>query len=397
LPDPNRSHLNRPGELQPRFFRVVDHELIEAFDQRVFEPLGDRPAAPFLGLFVGDRIGAPEPLGKCDQPLGGVRVAVEDHILASLAQLRVDGVIHVELAGIDDAHVHACRDRVVEEHAVHCAAHRLVAAEAEAQVGQAARNMDVRAARFDRARRLDEVDRIVVVLLDPRRDREDVGIEDDILRRKADAGQQLVGALADFDLARLRVRLANLVERHHDDGGAIGHHLARLLQERLLAFLHADRIDDRLARHALQAGFDHRPFGRVDHHRHARDVGLRADQLQEGRHGVLGIEQALVHVDVDDLGAVLNLLARDLDGLGIVARHDQLFKRRRSGDVGALADVDEHGGLRSRFGLVFVSGGHKVVQAAMRIGSRPARKVWRFVPGMARGVLPATAFAIARM
>jgi hypothetical protein len=34
--------------------------------------------------------------------------------------------------------------------------------------------------------RLDEVDTVIVVLLDARRDREDVRVEDDVLGRKAD-------------------------------------------------------------------------------------------------------------------------------------------------------------------------------------------------------------------
>ncbi len=86
------------------------------------------------------------------------------------------------------------------------------------------------------------------------------------------------------------------------------------------------------------------PFRAVDHHRHARDIGLGGDQLEEGRHRFLAVEQALVHVDVDHLRAVLDLLPRDLDGLGIVARHDQLLERRGARDVGALADIDETGG-----------------------------------------------------
>ena len=51
-------------------------------------------------------------------------------------------------------------------------------------------------------------------------------------------------------------------------------------------------------------------FDEFDHHRHARDVRLGGDQVEEGGHRLFGIEQALVHVDVDHLGAVLDLLAR---------------------------------------------------------------------------------------
>ena len=139
--------------------------------------------------------------------------------------------------------------------------------------------------------------------------------------------EQLVGALADLDLALLRVGLADLVERHDHDGGAIVADLAGMVEELLLAFLHADRIDDRLARDAFEARLDHAPFRAVDHDRHAGDVGLGGDQLEEGGHRRLGVEQALVHVDVDDLGAVLDLLARDLDRGGIIAGHDQLLER----------------------------------------------------------------------
>jgi hypothetical protein len=58
------------------------------------------------------------------------------------------------------------------------------------------------------AHRLDEVDAVVVVLLDAGRHREDVGIEDDVFGRKAHLGhQQIIGALADFDLALLGVGL----------------------------------------------------------------------------------------------------------------------------------------------------------------------------------------------
>jgi hypothetical protein len=61
----------------------------------------------------------------------------------------------------------------------------------------------VRAALLDqRARGLDEVDGVVVVLLDAGGDGEDVRIEDDVFRREADLfDQQVVGAGADLDLA----------------------------------------------------------------------------------------------------------------------------------------------------------------------------------------------------
>src|SRR5207237_3661256 len=56
----------------------------------------------------------------------------------------------------------------------------------------------------------------------------------------------------------------------------------------------------------------------------------------------------LVHVDVDDLGAVLDLVARHLQRRGVVAGGDQLAEFGRTRDVGALADIDERNLRRQR-------------------------------------------------
>ncbi len=159
------------------------------------------------------------------------------------------------------------------------------------------------------------------------------------LRVGAVGDQQLVGALADLDLALGGVGLADLVERHDHDRGAIGAALGGELEERPLAFLHADRIDHRLARHAFEAGLDHAPFRAVDHHRDAGDVGLGGDALEEGGHRLLAVEQGLVHVDVDDLRAVLDLVAGDLDRGVIIAGEDQFLELGRAGDVGQRSPI----------------------------------------------------------
>jgi hypothetical protein len=88
---------------------------------------------------------------------------------------------------------------------------------------------------FDVLHRFDEVHRVVVVLVDAGRHREDVGVEDDVFRREADAvHQNAVGALADLELAGPGIGLAHLVERHDDDGGAVAAQQFRLLDEFVL-------------------------------------------------------------------------------------------------------------------------------------------------------------------
>src|SRR4029453_13434070 len=78
------------------------------------------------------------------------------------------------------------------------------------------------------------------------------------------------------------------------------------------AFLQADGVHDPLALHALQASLDHRPFRAVDHHRHASDLGLGGHEVQEPRHGLLGVQQVGVHVHVDQVRAASDLFQRHL-------------------------------------------------------------------------------------
>ena len=230
---------------------------------------------------------------------------------------------------------------------MHGLAHRIVATERERDVAYSAAHVHGRHARLDRGGGLDEVEAVAVVFLDAGGDGEDVGVEDDVLGSHPHRlGEQLIGPLANPDLALDRVGLPLLVESHDHDRGAVAHDLAGMLEEHLLAFLQADRVHDRLALHALQTRFDHRPFGGIEHHRHARDIGLAGDQPQKFLHGCRRVEHALVHVHVDDLRTARHLLAGDVDCRGVISRLDQLAKLRGTGDVGTLADVDEEAGHR---------------------------------------------------
>ncbi len=180
------------------------------------------------------------------------------------------------------------------------------------------------------------------MFLDAGRDREDVRVEDDVFRQEAGLlDQDVITALADLGLALESIRLAQLVEGHHHCRRAVAPDQPGRLDERCLAFLEADGIHHRLALHALQPGLDHVPFGRIYHQRHARDVRLGGEQVDEPGHRRLRIQHRLIHVDVDDLRAIFDLLACHADRLGVVAVQDQPREHLRAGDVGALADVDE--------------------------------------------------------
>ena len=60
------------------------------------------------------------------------------------------------------------------------------------------------------------------------------------------------------------------------------------------------------------------------------------------------VEHRLVHVDVDYLGAVFHLLARDLQRLVELLVQDQPGEGFRAGHIGALADVHEQRPTRRR-------------------------------------------------
>ena len=132
-------------------------------------------------------------------------------------------------------------------------------------------------------------------------------------------GQQVVRAAEDRQPALDGVALALLVERHDDDRRAVAPAQPRLAQELRLALLERDRVDDALALELLQPGLDDRPLRAVDHDRDRGDVRLGGDPAQEAGHRRDAVEHRLVHVDVDELGAVGDLLAGDVDRLVLAA------------------------------------------------------------------------------
>ena len=167
------------------------------------------------------------------------------------------------------------------------------------------------------------------MLFDARADGENVRIENNFLRRKADVlRQNLVCSRAHLDFSLERVGLAPFIKGHHDHRRAVTANQLALCDEFLFAFLETDRVDDSLALHASESRFDHFPLRAVDHHRHARDIRFAGNQTKKFLHRRFGIEHALVHVDVDDLRAAFDLLARHAHGFFKISREHELGKHR---------------------------------------------------------------------
>ena len=346
----------RLAVLRERLGGVGFNVQIDPAYERVREALLDGSLAPFLlDLFVGCGRAAARGLqffAMRHQPLRRIGAAVQQHVLDEFLQLRLDLLVHFEHPGIHDAHVHPGGDRVEKKRAVHRLAHRIVAAETKRNIRHAAAHLRIRQVLFDPPRGLDEVHRVVVMLLDARADGEDVWIENDVLGWESDlVHEDAVRALADADFFRVGRRLPLLVECHHDDRRAVFQNVPRVLFEFLLTSLQRDRIHDAFSLQTFQSRLDDFPLRRVHHERHLRHVRLHAEHVEEARHRGDAINHPFVHADVYDVGPVLHLLLRNRDGFLVFVLLDELRKFRRTGDVCALTDHQETADLlRECFG-----------------------------------------------
>ena len=315
----------------------------QAFDERMREPLLDRSVAPHLLVnrllaLLFDR------LRKRDQPLGGVGPPVQEHVLHQLEQVLGNFLIHRQLPGVHDAHVQTGPYGMVEKGGMHRLAHGVVPAERERNIADPSADLAVREGGFDPPRGLNEIDRVVVMLLDARGHGQHIGIENYVLRREADLpGQDPVGAPADLHLAFQGVGLTRFVKGHDHDRSPVPLDQPGIVCERLLALFQTDRVHHGFALHALEARLDHRPLGAVDHDWHAGDIRLRGDQAQELHHRLFRIQHGFVQVDIDELRAAHDLLPRDGQGGLVLAAQYQLGEHGGAGDVGPFPDVDEIG------------------------------------------------------
>src|ERR687898_707665 len=238
------------------------------------QPLGHRSVPPcqirgLRGCLSLDRI------SYFQEPVGRVGPAVEHDILSPLEQIRGNVEIDRQLARVDYPHVHTGLDGVIQKHGMDGLSNRIVAAEGERDIADAAAHENMRQGLLDSPGRLDVIHRVIVVLLNPRRDRKDVRVEYDVLGREAHLFREdPIGPLADLDLSISRIGLSLLVERHHDDSRSVAPDQGSVPYKGFLTLLQTDRIDDALSLDTLEPGLYYRPLGRVDHHREPADVWL---------------------------------------------------------------------------------------------------------------------------
>ena len=191
-------------------------------------------------------------------------------------------------------------------------------------------------------RSTDELHGIVVVLLHTCGDGEHVRVEDDVERIHPHlVNEDVISTARYLNTSLVGGSLTDLVEAHHHDCRTISHHVLGMGDEYLLAFLERDGVDDALALAALQTCRDDIPLRGVDHDRHLGDVWLRRYHIEEVDHLLLGIQESVVHVDIDDSGTISHLFAGDVQCLLITFLIDESQELSTTSHVASLAYIDE--------------------------------------------------------
>ncbi len=158
-----------------------------------------------------------------------------------------------------------------------------------------------------------KVDGIIVMLINAGRHGKNIRIKDDIFGRKMHFfSENLITAGTDFAFPFTGIGLPIFIKRHDDNGCAITAYQLGLFDEFFLTFLETDRVDDALALNTFETGFNDFPFGGVNHNGNAADIRFGSNQVEESHHRILRIEHAFIHIDIDDLCAVFNLLSGNL-------------------------------------------------------------------------------------
>ena len=120
-------HFDGPRRGEARLFRVCDDVAIDALHQSVAQAFVDVGVAPSqVGLASGHARLAAVALRYVEQPLAGVRAAVQHGVLHGFLQVGRKRIDDGQLAGVDDAHGQPGIDGVVEKHRVDGFAHSVV-------------------------------------------------------------------------------------------------------------------------------------------------------------------------------------------------------------------------------------------------------------------------------
>ena len=263
-----------------RFRRIGFDVGVDAVDQGMFHAFFHRKQPPGLVLpLSGGSAVAFEGFCQRQQSFAGLVVAVKQNVLNGLPQGSVHLFVHHQLTGVDNSHVQAVPDGVVQKTGVDGLAHGVVAAETETDVAHPAGNQGPRQMGLDPGRGFKEIQGIAPVFFHARGYGENIGVEDNVFRGETRRHQQTVGPFADFDPARQGVCLPLLVKRHDHHRGSVPTARPRLAQKFVLPGFQRDGVDNSLSLQAPQSRLDDFPTRRVNHKGNPRNVRFRRQQV----------------------------------------------------------------------------------------------------------------------
>lgn len=155
---------------------------------------------------------------------------------------------------------------------------------------------------------LHEVYGVVVVFRHTSCNCQDIYIKNNILWWEINLlSEDLEGSLTDADFVLGGGSLTFLIESHYDDGGSISQDGACLLLELIWALLERDRVHNCLSLAVLESSLNYFKLGGIDHDWNLRDIWVGECHPHEPGHRLLAIDEAVIEVEVEDLGAVLYL------------------------------------------------------------------------------------------
>ena len=155
------------------------------------------------------------------QPFRGVFATVKQHVFHPFQQIRINLLIHDNLTGIDDAHIHTGLNGMIQEGRMHGLTNRIVAAQGKRQIAHPSADLYQGKLAFNTTRGLDIIHGIIFMFVHAGGHGKNVGVKNDVFRRKTHfIRQNLIGATANIHAALHRIGLPLLVKRHHQYGGA---------------------------------------------------------------------------------------------------------------------------------------------------------------------------------
>ena len=278
--------------------------------------------------------------GKGNQLLGGfvvIVVAVEQNVLAQVAEFGFYFIVNYQLPGVYNAHVHTCFNCIVKENAVHSFAHMIVSSKAERNIGNTATYFGKRHPFFNLTGSFNKINRVVVVFLNSGGYGKNIGVENNILRGKTNLfSQYFVCPVANFYFSFLGIGLSFFIKSHYNYCCTISLANLGLFNKFGLALLHAYGVYNALALHAFKPRLNDFKFGAVNHNRDAGNIGLGLQQVEEGSHSGYAFKQRIIHVYIQYLSAAFHLLSGHIERCFVVVFPNKTSKHFASRYIGTF-------------------------------------------------------------